>query len=259
MKLPAARIGVAGLAGLSQQLNRLRNGARWRAMQRRFDQCAPRERLLLIGAGAAVALMLADGLWLGPALAQFRSTQGERLTARAALLTLQTENSTLSTNAVATTRQQQAELTQWRARVRDGEAVLRQHEDRLVGPDQMIDLLQQMLTGHGQVRVRALQSLGRSDLLAGAPAALPPAAAPTVAPGALPGSPAPTSPTLYRHGVELVLEGGFGDLLHTLRALEALPQHMLWGSLSLRVEQHPKSVLTLRVYTISRDRHWLEI
>ena len=99
MKLPAPHPALAGMAGLSQQIDRLRNGARWRALQRRFDQCAPRERLLLIGAATAVALMLADGLWLGPALAQFRSTQHERLTARAALLTLQTENSTLSAEA----------------------------------------------------------------------------------------------------------------------------------------------------------------
>jgi MSHA biogenesis protein MshJ len=41
--------------------------------------------------------------------------------------------------------------------------------------------------------------------------------------------------------------------------MEALPQRVLWGSVSLKVEQHPKSVLTLRVYTISRERHWLEI
>jgi MSHA biogenesis protein MshJ len=56
-----------------------------------------------------------------------------------------------------------------------------------------------------------------------------------------------------------VLEGGYADLLSYLRALEALPQRVLWGSVNLKVEQHPKSVLTLRVYTISRERHWLEI
>ena len=38
-----------------------------------------------------------------------------------------------------------------------------------------------------------------------------------------------------------------------------MPQRVLWGGISLKVEQHPKAVLTLRLYTISRDRHWLEI
>mgnify|MGYP000045780683 CR=1 FL=1 len=60
-------------------------------------------------------------------------------------------------------------------------------------------------------------------------------------------------------GVELVLEGGFADLLSYLRAMESLPQRVLWGSVSLKVEQHPRSVLTVRVYTLSRDPNWLEI
>ena len=50
-----------------------------------------------------------------------------------------------------------------------------------------------------------------------------------------------------------------GQQVSYLQAMEALPQRVLWGSVSLKVEQHPKSVLTLRVYTISRERHWLEI
>jgi MSHA biogenesis protein MshJ len=64
---------------------------------------------------------------------------------------------------------------------------------------------------------------------------------------------------LYRHGMELVLEGSFADLLGYLQAMEALPQRVLWGAVTLKVEQHPKVVLTLRVYTLSRDRAWLEI
>ena len=236
-------------------LQTLGSAAPWRALQRRFDECAPRERALLIGAAAAVVLMLADTLWLGPALTQFRAARRQQVEARNALESLQGEVRALASLQASRTRNQQGELAQWRQRVRDGDAALRRHEDSLVGPDRMLELMDQWLTRHGQVRVRSMQSLGRSDLLA-APAN------PTLA-GARPGAPPdpanPPPPTLYRHGVELVLEGGFGDLLQTLKTLEALPQHVLWGSVNLRVEQHPRSVLTLRVYTISRDRHWLEI
>jgi hypothetical protein len=47
-----------------------------------------------------------------------------------------------------------------------GDAALRNHEDSLVGPDRMRDLLAQLLARHGEVRLRALRSLGRSDVLA---------------------------------------------------------------------------------------------
>ena len=260
---PAQRNPLAGLI------------AQARTLQRRFDQRAQRERLLLMAAAAALALLAADALWLGPALVEFNSARRQQQEAQATLATLQADAQTLRAQGSAQARHQQAELDSWRQRVRSGDAALRRHEDALVGPDHMLALLSQLLVRQGPVRVRALRSLGRHDLLqpaAGqAPDAPAAAAAATAAAGGSPAgtnrqpgepanSPVTTQPaTLYRHGVELELEGGFNDLLAYLLAAEALPQRMLWGSISLKVAQHPKSVLTLRVYTLSRDRHWLEI
>ena len=266
--LPARRFALPGLL------------AQVRTLQRRFDQRAQRERLLLMGAAAAVALMAADALWLGPALADFKAARSQQQAAQATLATLQADAHTLATQGSTQARHQQADLDSWRQRVRSGDAALRRHEHALVGPDHMVDLLSQLLVRSGPVRVRALRSLGRSDVLQAGPGTAPDAAgtagtATMAAMATAPGSPgtapvgltgsaalasATTNPaTLYRHGVELVLEGGFNDLLAYLLAAEALPQRMLWGSVSLKVEQHPRSVLTLHVYTLSRDRHWLEI
>lgn len=264
---PARRITLSGLL------------ARARTLQRRFDQRAQRERLLLIGAAAALALLAADALWLGPALAGFKAARSQQQAAQATLATLQADAQTLLTQGSRQARQQQAELDSWRQRVRSGDAALRRHEDTLVGPEHMVDLLSHLLARTGPVRVRALRSLGRSDVLQAGAGTAPDGAGPaTTIPSATSATPVTPSggpaavagnsaaakagngaPTLYRHGVELVLEGGFNDLLAYLLAAEALPQRMLWGSVSLKVEQHPRSVLTLRVYTLSRDRHWLEI
>ncbi|MFM2402831.1 MAG: hypothetical protein RL223_711 [Pseudomonadota bacterium] len=85
------------------------------------------------------------------------------------------------------------------------------------------------------------------------------AASAGAAAGAAPDRAAAAAPALYRHGVELVVEGPFGDLLGWLRALEQMPQRVLWGELSLDASRYPTNVLTLRVYTLSRDRNWMEI
>ena len=245
--------------------------ARWRSLQRQFDQRSQRERLLLIGAAAAAALLLGDALWLGPALVQYRSANVRYQTAQRAMASLQTDSRTQHDVGSQQARQQQADLVMWRQRVRDGEAQLRSHEDTLVGPDRMVSLLDQLLARNGAVKVRAMRSLGRSDLLGSTLAAEPSKTGTSAAPNPGPNSaanPAGTgsaqsgqtgNPTLYRHGVELVLEGSFANVLQYLRDVEALPQRVLWGSVSLKVEQHPRCVLTLRAYTISRDRHWLEI
>ncbi len=292
---PLATTPRAGPApgGLLAPLRQGLHAARWRALARRFDQRNQRERVLMIGVAAAVVLMLADRLWLSPALNNFHAAQVTQDDASSALRGLHTDTRALREKTRSEGSQQQAELTVWRARVRAGDQQLRDHQNTLVGPDHMVALLAQLLARHGEVKVRAMRSLGRSDVLASTPAgdATSPSpgdsgaaasakalsktgsnaadkstntatnttttAAVATSPENLPSS-APT-PTLYRHGVELELEGGFSDLLSYLRTVEALPQRVLWGSVSLKVEQHPRSVLTLRVYTLSRDAHWLEL
>ena len=256
-RLPAPASGKA-LPGL---LARITPGSRWRALQRRFDQRNGRERALLIAAAIALMLLAADALWLSPALTAFKAARAQQLQVQRALTGLQADTQQLQARGSSQARAQQAELAQWRQRVRDGDSALRRHEDALVGPDRMVELLEHWLARHGEVRVRAMRSLGRSDLLGAAAPAPTPAVSATNATNAAPPvrSADTTTPTLYRHGVELELEGGFADLLGYLQAMESLPQRVLWGGVHLKVEQHPRSVLTLRVYTLSRDRHWLEI
>src|SRR6185369_6029720 len=85
---------------------------------------------------------------------------------------------------------------------------------------------------------------------------LPAAAASAVVAGlASPGTPAPAAPVvnaaLYRHGVELTVEGSYADLMSYLAALEALPgPRLLWGGVKLKVERHPTVQLSLTVYTL---------
>jgi MSHA biogenesis protein MshJ len=238
-----------------------------RMLVRRFHQRNQRERLILITACVALAGMLADQLWLGPALKDWQAARAALAAVRQQQETVQTDIEQRQARMAATARQHQADLTLWRQRLKDGDEALRRHADALVGPDRMLDLLDKLLARHGEVRVRGLRSLGRSDVLnpgssaalaASRPATPATAAASTAGTAPLQAAPAPAG-GLYRHGVELQLEGSYADLLAYLQAMEGLPQRMLWGSASLQVEQHPRCVLTLRVHTLSRDPHWLEL
>jgi len=256
----------------------------WAAL---YNQRTLRERALLLAVTLAAVLALADLLWLSPAYRQWQAARQQLRSAEIARDTLHSDLKLMARRREADGHNQQKELSLWRAKVRDGELALREHEATLVGPDRMVALLDELLGRHGQVRVRAMRSLGQQDLLhpgADAPAGqaaatnaanaanaasspgLPPGLAAVGAPAvALPGSGAISNAaavaggSLYRHGVELTLEGNYPDLQAYLQAVEALPQHLLWGALTLKADQHPKTVITLRLYTISRDRHWLEI
>ena len=222
-------------------------GLQWRAWRRRFDALARRERGLLIAALAALAFVLADSLWLTRAFKTWSEAR-QRSQAIPELMAKTAAEAQRAAEAAAGQDQQlRHELKQLRSRLREGEAAMREVEASLVGPDHMVALLDQVLARHGQVRVREMRVLPRSDLAPSSPAAA--ASAP----------PAGSAPSLYRHGIEIKLEGSYADLVSYLDTLEAMPQHLLWGAMSLKVGQYPKALLTLRLYTLSLDSHWLEI
>jgi MSHA biogenesis protein MshJ len=215
-------------------------------LQRGFDARARRERLLLIGVGVALAWMLADGLWLTPAFKQWNSARSRHTSASAALQRLNAEVAARGSEARNAEQQLQSEVVQWRERVDKTDATLREFGGSLVGAAEMVPVLDRLLAQAGGLRLRSMQSLGRSEVGAAATPTAPPADTKTAG-------------TLYRHGVELTVEGSYADVLAYVHAIEAMPQRVLWGGLQLKVEQHPKVVLTLRLYTLSQDRSWLEI
>jgi MSHA biogenesis protein MshJ len=64
---------------------------------------------------------------------------------------------------------------------------------------------------------------------------------------------------IFRHTIELSLAGSYNDLLNYVSALERLPQRLMWTSANIKVERYPRTVMVLRVYTLSFDNNWLQL
>jgi len=241
--------------------------ARLAQLRRAFDARPRRERLLLIGAGIAVVWMLADNLWLTPAYKQWSAVQARRNAAVAGVKQLNGALQRQSADTRNAEQQLRADVVQLRKRVGEGDAALRTFGATLVGASEMVPMLGRLLDQVGGLRLRSMQSLGRVEVgsaMTGPVAASAPAATTAIKPLAANPAPNPTpapnrTAGLYRHGVELTIEGSYADVVSYLLAVEAMPQHLLWGGMQLKVEQHPKVVVTLRLYTLSQDRNWLEI
>ena len=226
-------------------------------LRRSFDARARRERILLIGAAVAVAAMAVDHFWLSPA---FEAWQAAGRREAAAATTLQSLNDAIAqrgTESRALEQQLQRDVAVWRDKVKQGDTELRRFGTSLVKAADMLPVLDHMLAQSGGLRLRNMQSLPRTELAAAGSSL-------ATAPGVAASAPAASSsgeagPVLYRHGVELTVEGSYADLLAYLNALEAMPQRVLWGGVQMKVAQYPKALLTLRLYTVSMDRGWLEL
>lgn len=206
--------------------------AQWQSLDRRYQALGKRERALVVLCCTVVLGMAVDRLWLTPAWTAWSQARQARHQSVQVLQTLDASITTLHQRKDLDTRQLQAELAALQARA--GQADAEGRTTDLVSPADMLPLLEQLLGRHSGLKLRSLQSLGRTALGQG-------------------------TPTLYRHGVELTVEGRYADLLEYLKTLEASPQRLLWGSLQLKVLQHPQVLLTLRLHTLSTDAHWVEI
>jgi MSHA biogenesis protein MshJ len=218
-------------------------------LRRQFDGRAQRERVLLIGVAVAVLWMAADRLWLTPAFKDWSAARSRQLAANASLQRLNEDIVARGSDSRAAQEQLRRDIAQSRERVGQGDAALRSFGATLIGASDMVPMLDRLLSQSGGLRMRSVQSLSRAEV----------GSAPVAGAASAPLPAAPTSVALYRHGVELNVEGSYADVVNYVRAIEAMPQHVLWGGMQLQVEQFPKVLVTLRLYTLSPDRAWLEI
>lgn len=209
----------------------------------RIDARSLRERLLIFAAAALALVMLVVSLVLDPLTAR-RKTLLSNLEAQqtrmdAARLQVQT---LVANQARDPDAELKARLSALKQRSAELDARLSGLERSLVRADRMGEVLRDLLARNPGVRLVALSSL-------------PPAAL------AADGKPADDKrpAVLYRHGVEISVEGTYADLYAYVKAIESSPWRFVWSGVSLTVVEWPVSRLTLTLHTLSLDRSWLSV
>ena len=228
-----------------------------------FDARVRRERYLI-----ALALLGGVALIVWSALidpAHVRRVAAERGISeqRAQLAALAAQTQALQAPGQTPEAQAAAELAQLKQQLDALNARYRALGGSLVAPQEVGALLEELLGRHSGLRLLSLRTLPAAPVLdardAAAKGANPAAAAPAGKPanGADTAANGRAAAGLYKHGVEIRLEGGYAELVAYLERLEKAPQKLLWNSVTLSAENHPRLVLTLTVFTLSLDKTWL--
>ncbi|MES2150476.1 MAG: hypothetical protein V4508_11890 [Pseudomonadota bacterium] len=240
--------------------------ALWLKLTGRIDALTLRERAILFGGAAAVIVMLSQSFLLSPMFSR-RAVLNEQIRHQ--------QNNLAGIDAEITAKVQaygidpdlatRQRLNQLRAEIAGLNTSLRSMQQGLVAPDKVVPLLEVILKSNGRLRVMGMRTLpvsGLSDPMPGEtalakaeppkptdPAAKPVEAAPALSPGQL----------LFRHGVEITMEGNYLDMVDYMSALEAMPTQLFWGKAALDVQRYPSSRLTLTLYTLSLDQKWMKL
>lgn len=220
----------------------------WARYAAKLDAMSLRERAMVFGAGVVV---IAFGLWV---LALQSLVDGNRrLTTQLAghdgtLATLSVQTQELERRrAIDPDAAVQAQIADIDRQLAELEAALMQRQGGLVAPERMADLVKGLLGRTPGLQLVALRTLPVAPLAAAAAAGGP--ATPT----------ATTEAGLYKHGLDLTVEGRFGDLLAYATQLENLPVRVLWNRTRIDALAYPKVTMTLTLYTLSLERTWLQL
>jgi len=229
---------------------------RWKAMLARYDALTQRERALVAAAVVGGVLLIGNSLFVDLPMARASLLQKQMLAEQGELQALQLQIGKLrneirdpdedNRNRLKTLRAQQGELQEALAR----------HEKLLVSPGQITALLEQLLTRHANLRLVSLRSL---PVVSAGPAEEAQAQSPANAADKVPPAPGVGGANdLWKHAVEVRLQGSYADLAAYVAELEKLPQRLIWGEVSLTAD-YPRAELRLKLHTYSLERAWLKL
>lgn len=227
------------------------NGLRqqWKILGGKYAALSKRERLLVALGLVLGPLLIGNALFVDPQWTRSKAMENSIATESASLAAMQTQAGALqlelNTDPDAGRKAELATLVAQREQL---DEQLRQVGSALVRPEEMNGLLERLLERHAGLRLVSLKTQAPQSVLHQKDAAR-----------EGDGKPVERSFDLYRHGVEIRLEGSYGQLQAYLAQLEKLPQRLLWGQLNYRVIDYPRSEMTLTVYTLSPDKTWLTL
>ena len=225
-------------------MNSARKNA-WQQMIEKFIALNPRERWMVLAAILCVFYGIFDFL-ISPTWHKQKMLTAEIANDQTKLAALNLEMRALTQKNPQQKTPEQQELAALAHELQGLENTVSNLRSALVSPEKMPDLLSDLLKKNNALTLVALKTLPTSYVLEeknNAPSSKQP---------------------IFKHGVEMTIEGRYLDLLDYVASVEKMPWHVLWARANLVVDtqnttQTPLSQLTLTVYTLSLDKTWLSI
>jgi MSHA biogenesis protein MshJ len=126
--------------------------------------------------------------------------------------------------------------------------VLAERTARLISPDQMVRALRDVVNADAEVSLVRLRNAGASPVIT----------EPEDGEGAESASD-DDIPRVYRHDVELVVEGRYLAVLAYLERLEGLEWQFQWEAITVETREYPVTRATVSLSTLSLAEDWIGV
>ena len=224
----------------------------WELVRGKIDGMSLRERALIFLAAAFVLVASVNAALLDPLLAKQKALSAQVVQQQEKMKELQAQvQGLLQARSADEHSPLRARLAQLRRQMQEQDSYLQSRRERLVEPEKMTDLLEQVLSKNDKLRLVELKTLPASPLVE----------KPQPSAANLPAGQKQPDPQkqIFKHGIQITVRGGYLEMLHYLAELEKMPAQMFWGEISMSVDKYPDAMLTLTLYTLSLDKTWLTV
>jgi MSHA biogenesis protein MshJ len=225
-----------------------------------FNKRLVRERVLLTVTALVVVFFAGWRLAIAPVMAsneQLYSRQVSLSDTRASLL----EQQALLTEQLASDPSQvlKNQLAARQQRLERLNSELAETTGRLIAPRAMVGLLQDMLAAQDQLELLSVNLLAPVPVFDRQVDSVGDTAGSNAGSRAGEGNGEVIEPLLFAHDAEIVLRGGYMDVLAYLETLETMDARLGWVLLEYDASDYPNSEARIRVRTLSIDRAWLRV
>jgi MSHA biogenesis protein MshJ len=206
-----------------------------------------RERVLVLVVACGIILFIGDALLLSRYDDDVKGMKNQHhnlVTERQGLEAQIADVTAQLAEAKATHQQAKDAVTETEIALKQKTAQIEDKLNRLVPPTQITELLRNLLANTEGLKVLSVNNEPVRDISI------------DVDPDAAENS-EESKTLLYEHAATIKLSGSYQLLYDYLIELENTGWELFWDTLHYRVTSYPNAEITLRVLTVSTDKHWI--
>lgn len=214
----------------------------WSKYAGKIDALLPRERAMVFVAVVAVVLFMMNALFIDPPATRNKALSKQMAQQQTELQILQLKIQALEKKRADPDAANLARRDGIKREIAAISATLKAMQQGLVPAQNMKTLLQDVLARNPRLQLIAMRTLPVTALVEKRSEKL-----------------AASESTVFKHGVQITIQGGYADLHDYLARLEKLPWRMFWSRASLSADDYRRLTLTVTIYTLSLDKAWLVV
>ena len=206
-----------------------------------------RERILVLFVACGVIFFIGDTLLLSRHdndIKDMKNTQNNLVSERQSVETQITEVTAQLVKEKAVHQRAKEAVANTEAELKQKMAQIEDKLNRLVPPTQITELLRNLLANTDGLKVLSVNNEPVKDISI------------SIDPDAV-GTEDQAKTLLYEHAATIKLSGSYQQLYDYLTELENTGWELFWDTLHYRVISYPNAEITLRVLTVSTDKHWI--